>query len=320
MTTNEAIPIFFAADDGYVPYLATAIHSLLTNASAEHHYKIIVLSQDISNENQKRLKSLATKNSDIEFVSMQDRIQGITDRASNYLRCDFFTLTIYYRLFIPIMFPEYDKAIYIDSDVVLAGDISELYNIDLGDNLIGACPDFSVQKINAFVEYIENVVGVKKAEYINSGVLLMNLKRLREVNLDTRFLELLNRYHFDTIAPDQDYLNAMCNGSILYIPECWDAMPRQDAPALEQPKLIHYNLFFKPWCYDNIQYEDYFWKYAASSGYLREILENKRAYSDEQKKADGECLEKMLRTASDLLNKEITFHTIFSSGKEKRLA
>lgn len=317
---KNIIPVFFAADDGYVPYLATAVHSLLTNASAEHHYKIIILSQDISPENQARIRRLAVSNSDIEFVSMQDKIQGITDRSSNYLRCDFFTLTIYYRLFIAAMFPEYDKAIYIDSDVVLPGDISELYRIDLGENLIGACPDFSVQKIDVFVKYIENVVGVKKSEYINSGVLLMNLKRLRETDLDRRFLELLNRYHFDTIAPDQDYINAMCNGNILYLPECWDAMPRQDAPALEQPKLIHYNLFFKPWCYDNIQYEEYFWKYAASSGYLEEILANKHAYGDVQKKADSECLEKMLHTASELLSKDVTFHTVFGSGKEKRLA
>ena len=296
-----------------------AIHSLLSNASPEYDYRLIVLSQDISKENQERLKKLETACGQIEFVDMKDRIEGITNRTSNYLRCDFFTLTIYYRLFIPAMFPEYDKAIYIDSDVVLPGDISEMYAYDLGENLIGACRDYSVQKVPEFIDYIENGAGVGREEYINSGVLLMNLKKLREAELDRRFMELLNKYHFDTIAPDQDYLNVMCRGKILYLPECWDAMPKQGEPEIECPKLIHYNLFFKPWCYDGIQYEDYFWKYAASSGYLEEIMENKRSYSDEQKNADGECLVKLIRTGAEIAGRDFNFRTVFNSGKEKRL-
>ena len=320
MTHQHTIPIFFAADDGYVPYLAVAINSLLSNASPDYNYNIIVFSQDISEENCRRIRALAADHAQIEFVSMKDRIQGITDRSSNYLRCDFFTLTIYYRLFIPAMFPEYDKSIYIDSDVVLTGDISELYNIEMGENFIGACPDFSVQEIEPFVQYIENVVGVKKDEYINSGVLLMNLDRLRKAQLDKRFLELLEKYHFDTIAPDQDYLNALCHGNILYLPECWDTMPRQNTPPLPAPKLIHYNLFFKPWCYDNIQYEEFFWKYAETSGYLNEILECKRNYDARKKLADRRCLEKMLQTSTTLLNKAVTFHSILGSGREQRLA
>lgn len=317
---RNIIPVFFAADDGYVPYLAVAIRSLLANASKEHEYKLIVLSQDISKVNQARIKKLETAGGQIEFVDMKDCGEGITNRESNYLRCDFFTLTIFYRLFIPVMFPEYDKAIYIDSDVVLSGDISEMYAYDLGDNLIGACRDYSVQKVPEFVDYIENGVGVAREDYVNSGVLLMNLKKLREVELDRRFLELLNKYHFDTIAPDQDYLNVMCNGSILYLPECWDAMPKQGEPEIEAPKLIHYNLFFKPWCYDGIQYETYFWKYAAESGYLEEIMENKRNYTDEQKKADSECLVKLVRTGVEIAARDFNFRTVFNGGKEKRLS
>lgn len=316
---KEIIPVFFAADNGYVPYLSVAIHSLLTNADPKNEYRLVILSQDISIENQGRLKRLEKPHGRIEFVNMQDRINGIADRSSNYLRCDFFTLTIYYRLFIPAMFPEYDKAIYIDSDVVLPGDISELFAYDLGDNLIGACRDESVQTIPELVDYMDNGVGVGHENYINSGVLLMNLKKLRDVQLDQRFLEVLNQYHFDTIAPDQDYINVLCHGNILYLPECWDAMPGQNKPELAAPRLIHYNLFFKPWCYDGIQYSEVFWQYARESGYLTEIEEKKRNYSDAQKEADSECLAKLIRTGAEIAARDFNFRTVFNSGKERRL-
>lgn len=63
---------------------------------------------------------------------MDERIETITDRLENRLRCDYFTQTIFYRLFISSMFPEYDKAI---SDIVILGDLSELFSIDIHDYL-----------------------------------------------------------------------------------------------------------------------------------------------------------------------------------------
>ena len=276
------IPIFFTIDDKYAPYLSVAIQSIIANASTKYQYKIIVLYQDLNESNRNKISALAKDGFDIKFVYMKDGLETITDRAENRLRCDYFTLTIYFRLFIPEMFPQYDKGIYIDSDIVLNGDISELYNIDLGNNLIGACNDKSVIDVPKLVQYIEDANGVKKNEYINSGVLLMNLKEMRKQEFTKKFLTLLNKYHFDSIAPDQDYLNAMCNGKILYLDEEWDAMPTDTRKELSNPKLIHYNLFQKPWCYDNIQYEDYFWNYAQKSDYYDQIVDFKKNYSDEQ--------------------------------------
>ena len=86
------------------------------------------------------------------------------------------------------MFPEYDKAIYIDSDTCIPGDISELYNIDLKDNLFGGCTDISCQDNEILCEYFRLNAGVSIKEYINSGVLLMNMKKLREVDFENHFL------------------------------------------------------------------------------------------------------------------------------------
>ena len=316
---NREIPIFFTIDDGYAPFLAVALNSAIKNSNPQRRYNAIVLHQDLNETNIAKLKSLETENFKISLTPMKANFDALDDRMSNRLRCDYFTLTIYFRLFIPAMFPQYDKGIYIDSDVVLTSDIAELYDIEIGDNLIGACNDLSIADIPPLVAYTENAVGVNKHEYINSGVLLMNLKQMREVDLEGHFLNLLNTYHFDSIAPDQDYLNAMCNGKIFYLDESWDAMPNDAKPPLAHTKLIHYNLFSKPWCYDGIQYGEEFWKYAEDSGYLDEIKAYKAAYTEEKKKADSECLELLVRRGSEIPDNEITFKKLFDAGVKIRL-
>lgn len=316
---HKEIPIFFTIDDGYAPFLAVALRSAIQNADPSRLYKAIVLHQDLSEANIAKLQALQTENFQIELTPMKANFQALDDRMSNRLRCDYFTLTIYFRLFIPAMFPQYDKGIYIDSDVVLTDDIGKLFDIDIGDNLLGACNDLSIADIPPLVAYTENAVGVKKEEYINSGVLLMNLKKMRQCDLEGHFLTLLDTYHFDSIAPDQDYLNAMCNGKIHYLDPAWDTMPNDAKPPLEHPHLIHYNLFSKPWCYDGIQYADVFWKAAESSGYLAQIRAYKAAYTEEKKKADTECLALLVRRGMEIPEQEITFKKLQEKGVKIRL-
>ena len=313
------IPVFFTVDDGYVPFLSVALASMIENASPQRRYEAVIIHQDISEKSIERLAALGTDRFPVRFVPMTKSLESITDRMSNRLRCDYFTMTIYYRLFIAAMFPEYDKGIYIDSDNVIPGDISELYDIDLDGKLLGAAVDHSIQKVPELIHYTDQAVGVDVREYINSGVLLMDLKQMREVGMDERFLDLLDRYHFDCIAPDQDYINAMCYGRIRHLPPEWDAMPVNYEGPMENPKLIHYNLFDKPWCYDNIMYEDYFWKYAEKSGFSDEIRKFKEAFSDEAKQSDSDCFALMAQRAMSIPEAEPTFRTVFGSGQEERL-
>ena len=160
MNTQNEIPVFFSIDDNYAPLLAVALNSAIKNCSPENKYKAIILYKDLSEENKKRLSAFSADNFTVEFFEMKSGLESITDRMSNRLRCDYFTLTIYFRLFIPAMFPQYDKGIYIDSDVVVPGDLAELFNTDIGDNLIGACTDKSVAEVPELVHYMQDAVGV----------------------------------------------------------------------------------------------------------------------------------------------------------------
>lgn len=289
------IPIFFAADDNYAPFLSVAIISLLDKSDKNKFYKIHILNDNMSLENIKKIKGLQTSNSEIIFNSINNNLECINDRLDNRLRPDIFTLTIYFRLFIPEMFKEYDKAIYIDSDVVLNSDISELYDIDLENNYIGACRDKSIIGIKEFENYFTKGVGIDYRDYINSGVLLLNMKELRNKKLSDKFLYLLNKYHFENVDPDQAYINFLCNGKIKYLDNAWDAMPNLEKNKLENPKLIHYNLFFKPWHYDNITYEEYFWEYAKKSIYYEEIVKIKNNYSASDKEKESRILKQYVK-------------------------
>ena len=318
---QELIPIFFTIDDGYAPYLHVALISLIKNASKDRRYKIIVVYQELNEENRNNLAKLVEDypNFEMEFKFMKQSLDMITDRIENRLRSDYFTMTIYFRIFIPDMYPEYDKAIYIDSDIIVPGDISELYDTDMHDNLIGVVTDGSVNDVPELQRYMTESLGLKLGDYFNSGMLLMNMKELRNVHLAEHFLYLLNKYHFDCVAPDQDYLNSMCYGKIEYLDSCWDAMPNRNKPEIENPKIIHYYLFDKPWCYDDIQYQDYFWEYAKQSVYYDKIKAYKAAYTDKQKEDDHAHLLDLFRRAGTNADTEVTFRKVLESGEKVRL-
>ena len=239
------------------------------------------------------------------------------------MRADFFTPSIFYRLFLADLFPQYDKAIYVDSDTVWNGDPAEMFAIALNDDLIGAAPDHSVEHVAPMQTYIKNAVGVPAAEYINSGVLLMNFKQLRQDDFTQHFLYLLQKYHVDCIAPDQDYLNVMCSGRITYLNEKWNAMPKDNefaAERVDDPKLIHYNLFFKPWHFDQVMYDQYFWQAAQKTPYAQQLKTVRAHYTPAMQQLDREKLMSMLNHADELPENPVTFKKLQDQGEQVRLS
>lgn len=318
-TKTETIPVFFSIDDNYAPYLGVALHSAIENSSPDRNYLAIVLYEELSMTNKMRLLSMTKDNFAIRFVKINRQYEGLSDRMGNRLRADYFTMTIFFRLFIPSMFPEYDKGIYLDSDIVVLDDLAKMFDQNLEDNIIGAVHDSSVVDIPPLVEYIENAIGVSRYRYINSGILLMNMKKMRDNKFDQHFLRLLNTYHFDCIAPDQDYLNAMCKDHILYMAPDWDVMPVDGREPVLDPSIVHYNLFAKPWCYDNVQYEEYFWKYANETDYLNDIKWTKEHYTDRERQSDEESMKRMIDRGLMIASSKETFKKVFESGKEERI-
>ncbi len=319
----QTIPVFFSIDDAYAPFLAVALASIKENASPRYAYHIHILNDNLSEESRSRLKPLEESNFTLEFVSLTDRLSRFMadSRLRNHRFQAFSSLSIYFRLFIPELFPQYDKGIYLDADIVVPGDISRLWEEPLGNNLIGACADYSIQHIAPFMRYIDQYVGVDHRNYVNSGVLLMNLKRLRQLDMAGRFLQWMRRYNFATVAPDQDYLNALCWGAIHYLDPNWDAMPNERIRSFDNPQIIHFNLGAKPWLNESVPYDDVFWKYAAQSGFEAEIrarctafLQDPEAVARYQGGIDG-----LIRMAVELTTRRTSFRSIITTRKEFRL-
>ncbi len=289
---SEQVPIFFTIDDRYIPFLAVTLQSLIAHASKNVKYLINILYTDISEENKEKIKKYEKSNVSIEFIDLSEYMQEIQEKL--YIR-DYYSKTTYFRLFIPDLFPQLDKAIYLDSDVVVLKDIALLYDVDLKDNLLGAIPDDSVQIIKSFQDYVEKVIGVSSyKKYFNAGVLSMNLKALREINFVDKFVYLLDSVKYK-VAQDQDYLNRLCKGRVKLLDNTWNRMPiGGDTIPRENLKIIHYNLSYKPWHFEKILYKEYFWEYAKQTEFFDDIMAIKNSYKLEDKFFDMET-EKSLK-------------------------
>ena len=320
---KKIIPVFFSVNDAYAPFLATALLSIRENASKEYDYRIHILSDDLSDSHVNKLMRLQTDNFRLEVIPLTEKMRSLDPhgKLSRHGFGAFASLTIYFRLFIPALFPQYDKAIYLDSDIVVPGDISRLWEEPIGRNLIGACADYSIQHILPFMKYIDEYDGVDHRNYVNSGVLLMNLKRLREVDIAGRFLSWIRKYNLETVAPDQDYLNVLCWGCIHYLDPQWDAMPSERISSFENPQIIHFNLASKPWLNESVPYGDLFWKYARRSGFYGEIVRRWLDFISHPSKMEEyqQSVEGLIRMAGRLSEARVSFRSIIASKAEVRL-
>ena len=297
---KQELPIFFAVDNGYIPFLAVTLQSLVDNSTEDYYYIIKILYTNINDENKIKIKKYERHNINIEFVNLKNYVESIYDKL--YTR-DYYSKTTYFRLFIPELYPQYSKALYLDSDIVLLRDVADLFNIDLGNNLVGGAPDDVIQTMQVFRDYAEKVVGVAHYQnYFNAGVLLMNLEELRKFKFQEKFMYSLETIKFQ-VAQDQDYLNRLCKGRVKMIDNNWNKMPIANSDTkIEDIKLIHYNLAYKPWHFEDILYKEIFWKCAQKTEYFDEIQYIKSNYPKEQIKKDLEKdqqLKKLAQKESD---------------------
>lgn len=290
---NNVIPIFMAVDNNYIPFLGVALKSIIDNVSKQNRYEIKVLYTSVTEENKKKIEEYQTENVGIEFVNLSYKLQEIQEKL--YTR-NYFSNTTYFRLFIPELYPDYDKAVYIDSDTITLVDIAKLYNTEMGDNLIAGIPDGAVQAIPIFQDYVEKVVGVSNYNnYFNAGIIVMNLKALREYKFQEKFLYMLEKIKFE-VAQDQDYLNRLCKGRVKLLGFEWNRMPAMGEQEGEL-NIIHYNLGCKPWYFDNVLYQEHFWKYAEKTRFYAQIRGMKKNYTEADKERDDANSSKLIELA-----------------------
>ena len=300
---SRKIPIFFAADDNYLPYLAVTVQSIADHGTDGNIYDIKILSNGFSEENLKRLQAMELPRVEIEVIDITKAVDGHRNHLRARLR-DYYSESIFYRVFIGSLFPQLERAIYIDCDIVLVDDIAKLYDTDIGDNIFGAVADECIPAVTAFCEYVEKWVGVPAGKYINSGVLVINLVEFRRAKIEKKITEYASKYNFDTVAPDQDYLNFLCRGRIYYLDYTWNKQPNTARPTpVSELHLIHYNMFNKPWHYSDVLYEEEFWREADKTPFKERIHCEFESYTDAKREEDMKSAG-MLVANADRLAKE----------------
>ena len=123
---KPVIPVFFATDNNYLPILDVALSSVIENASKDYNYVITVINTGLDKEKCKLIKRLENENFKINFCDISFHIDKIKSKLSNLYH---FSCQAWYRLFIQSLFPQYDKVLYLDCDLIVLGDISKLYGL-----------------------------------------------------------------------------------------------------------------------------------------------------------------------------------------------
>ena len=287
-----AVPVVLAADDNYVPMLTTTIYSMLKNASTSFHYDVVVIGRDIPAERRSVMSRFLSRfpNMTLRFVD-PNPIVGAYELKTNNAHIGIET---YYRFLIQELLPFYDKVLYLDSDLVVEGDVSELFSSDLGDDLLAAVHDIDfLGNLNlddgVRMRYSKEVLRLDDPYgYFQAGVLLLNTRALRGLCTVGEWLEAVSNSKF--IYDDQDVLNSRCQGRVRYLDYRWNVMNDcrgrvgklfSIAPASvydsylasrEDPAIVHYAGADKPWNCVRCDEAARFWSYARETPFYEELV------------------------------------------------
>ena len=286
------IAIALAANDYFVPYLAATLASVAAHADDGKNYDILVLSGDIRPENRKRLAQVTAgrKNFSIRYLNPAPLLSGY-----HFYMKGHFSIETYYRLVLPELLPDYDKVLYLDSDLVVEEDVARLYEEDVKGYLLAAARDADTAGLyNGFEpdkkRYTDKVLRLKRPyDYFQAGVVLFHLEAFRKAYTTEKILRFAAKRKWQLL--DQDVLNKLCEGRVKYVDMSWNVMVdyngirisqiirlapqwlnRMYIQARKHPKVIHYAGPQKPWIYPEMDFGERFWKYAKETPFYEMML------------------------------------------------
>lgn len=289
-TANE-IPIVFACSELFIPYAAIALSAIINHSSPEKKYKVIFLNKGFSTVSIGRLKTIVEGYDN--FVLMFYNPYHILPNQSFHVLPNG-AIESYYKLFIPWVLKDYDKAIVLDSDIIVKCDIADLFEYELDDNWIAATKDIlqigklSVSKKH-ISEYYTDRLKCDVDDIFEVGVMIMNLKSIRkEINMQS-----LVDYccHIPWVNQEADVINSFMKGKIMTLEQKWDFIPKANYQAhfdmlcsplrlvedyensADEIKIIHYKGETKPWILPQVEYGDLFWMEARKTIYYEIVLQ-----------------------------------------------
>ena len=286
---NQKVAIAYGLNNQYTYPTIVSMTSILEN-SYSHTYYIFYLLVDKSTykeDNKKKLMNLEDKYERCEVYILEISRESI--KNANTKR---YPLAAYYRLLLSDLIPDLNRIIYLDGDTIIYTDLSEMYNLEMGNNVMLGFVDNSYQKAEEF--------GIRTYKYIVSGVLLINLKTIRRENISSKFFEFIDKYQDKLTQEDQTVINIVLHGRIDFLPPkygIWnfnnkDAViyhnnyenknlgikaydEKEILNAWNLPSILHF-VRAKPWKprtkFTHNQFHDDWWEYAKLTDVYRNII------------------------------------------------
>ena len=232
--------IVFNVDNGYVRHMCVTMLSILDN-NLQENICFHVISYDLSPENRIYVSTLLLKrHAEVKFydVDIRDLRKFPIGELTGNPNISYAT---YLRLFIPDLLPkDINKVLYLDCDIVVVHSLHDLWNLDIIDYCLAAIDDYGKAQ-----EFGAKRMGIESGyKYFNAGVLLMNLKKLREIELMDKVTEYLKTDGIRILMHDQDILNGLLYKQRLPLDERWNMMRNTDNTV--DYSIIHY-AGLKPW-------------------------------------------------------------------------
>jgi len=211
---DNIVHIAYATDDGYAKLAGISILSLLENNKSIPQLEIHIFDDEISVENQEKLRSIAANyDRQISFYNVKDKLAELTQQGVTGYGCSVnIGMTAYSRLFAHDILPDsVTRIIYFDCDTMINGDIEPLFNMDLGNCALGMAVDCVRNEYKKYINYPID------QPYYNSGVMIMDLKRWYEHKCMDRIWEHITKIRSDYPLVDQDFLNVVLPDEICTI-------------------------------------------------------------------------------------------------------
>lgn len=322
--SDNNVPVVICFDDNYAISGAALVNSIIKHANPFLNYDLVVLENGVSLANKQRFVSLLAAHDNIHLRFFD--VNAFSEIKNAFTRAHFSAAT-YARLFIPRLFAEYEKVIFIDSDTVVENDLAELLDIPLADNLVAAVKDIvmegfvllgamsqSSDGVMPAKEYLSSSLGLTNPdEYFQAGILVFNIVQMNQENTFSSLMEAMQskRYWF----LDQDIMNKVFHGRVHYLPLEWNVyhgngntetffpnLPFSTyirfLEARRNPKMIHFAGENKPWNTRSVDFFDNYHKNILNTPWAPELyarLQGERKdFSPARKKSGAPIVKRSL--------------------------
>lgn len=237
------IPVVTACNNNFAILAAAFLKSLEVNSLNPETYIIYILADKVSARNKRRL--LKSTNLTIRFL---DITAEVTDRIDLPDKIGYLPKTAYFRLMIPELFSKFEKVIYLDIDVLVLKDLTNLWNVDMEDKLCLACECFYASDHRGRHNFRKMSLD-EDSPYFNSGVLVIDVQKWRKYQVRERVNDVLNNdLRDDPKAMDEEGLNVVLHNKWKPLDKRWN-YPPHIVERNNMPFLVHF-IGYKPIYYD----------------------------------------------------------------------